>query len=166
MKRSLINVGLLMIVCSIAVLAEPQGPGANPLVGTWKLNLAKSKYSPGPPPKSGTTKIEAVEGGIRLVNEGVNDQGQAVRSEYAVKFDGKDYPRKGTIAGKSNTIQDTAAIRKIDDHTYDLTYKLKGRILATARWDISRDGKTRTITFTGKDAQGRRVDNILVFEKQ
>ena len=49
----------------------------DPLIGTWKMNVAKSKYSPGPAPKSGTTKISAVPGGIRLVTNGVNDKGKA-----------------------------------------------------------------------------------------
>ena len=139
----------------------------NPLVGTWKLNLAKSKYSPANlAPKSGTTKIEAVAGGIKLSADGVDAQGQATHTEYTAMFDGKDYPWKGTIAGRPSPNQDAITWRKVDDYTYESVNKLKGQALTTSRNVISRDGKTRTITTTGKNAQGQTINNTTVYEKQ
>lgn len=160
------RLGMLLFV----VLLVSVGVGAqdNPLVGTWKLNLAKSKYSPGPAPKSGTTKITAVAGGISLVADGVDDKGQATRASYAAKFDGKDHPEKMTLGGKANPkpTADAIAWKKIDDYTYESTAKLKGQVMTTTHYTISRDGKTRTNTVTGKDAQGRTVNNTIVYEKQ
>jgi len=139
----------------------------NPLVGTWKLNLAKSKYSPANlAPKSGTTKIEAVAGGIKLTADGVDAQGQATHLEYTAMFDGKDYPIQATIGGRPNPNQDAVTWRKIDDYTYENTAKLKGQALTTTRVAIARDGKTRTNTVTGKNAQGQTVNNTAVYEKQ
>jgi hypothetical protein len=139
----------------------------DPLIGTWKMNVAKSKYSPGPAPKSGTTKISAVPGGIRLVTNGVNADGKATVGQYTAKFDGKDYPIKSTVAGKPNpNAADAESVKKIDDHTYEVTAKRKGEVLNVTRWVISADGKTRTNTVTGKNAEGQTVDNTIVFEKQ
>jgi hypothetical protein len=139
----------------------------DPVIGTWKMNVAKSKYSPGPAPKSGTTKISAVPGGIHIVANGVNADGQATVAQYTAKFDGKDYPIKATVAGKPNpNAADAESVKKIDDHTYEATAKVKGEVLNVTRWVISADGKTRTSTVTGKNAQGQTVNNTIVFEKQ
>ena len=67
----------------------------NNMVGTWKLNLAKSTYSPGPAPKSQTAKIEAVTGGIHEVADRVGADGKSVHYEFTAMFDGKDYPVSG-----------------------------------------------------------------------
>src|SRR5437870_11676462 len=67
--------------------------GTDPWIGTWRLNLAKSTFSPGPPPKSNTLKIEAVSGGAQKHTfDGVNSQGQPTHSERVGKFDGADVP--------------------------------------------------------------------------
>src|SRR6478672_10142096 len=85
--------------------------GADTWVGTWKLNIAKSKYSPGPPPKSGTVRISTSSGGgISIVGDGVDADGKSTHTENTGKFDGKDYPVEG--AATPNT---TRAFKRIDD---------------------------------------------------
>ena len=74
-------------------------------------------------------------------------------------FDGKDYPVKG------NANADTQAFTKIDDHGYQVVSKKAGKVTLTSRVVISPDGKTRTTTQTGTDAQGRAVNNTIVHEK-
>lgn len=137
------------------------------LVGTWRLNLDKSEYSPGPPPKSGMTRITVVAGGINIVADGVDDKGQATRASYTAKFDGKYYPEKMTIEGKPNPnpTADAVAWKKIDNYTYESTAKLKGQVMTTTRYAISQDGKTCTNTVTGKNPQGQTVNNTIVYEK-
>ena len=140
---------------------------ADMVMGTWKLNLAKSKYSPANlAPKSGMTKIEAVPGGIKLTADGVDSQGRKTYIEYTAKFDGKDAPVKTTIDGKPSPDQDAVMWKKIDDYTYENTAMLKGKALTTTRVVVSRDGKTRTNTVTGKNAQGQTISNTVVFDKQ
>jgi hypothetical protein len=56
--------------------------------------------------------------------------------------------------------------KKIDDYTYENVAKLKGQALTTTRMVVSKDGKTRTNTVTGKNAQGQTVTNVVVFEKK
>ena len=141
--------------------------GADMLAGTWKLNVAKSKYSPGPAPQSNTVKFSAIDGGIKLVADGVDSQGKKTHNEYTAKFDGKDNPTKPMLDGKPNSnAADTVAYKKIDDYTYEATNKLKGKTLAVARHVISKDGKTRTVTTTGTNAQGQKLNDTTVFEKQ
>ena len=80
-------------------------------MGTWKLNVAKSKYSPGPAPKSNTAKYEASEGGMKGVQDGVGADGKPTHVEFTAKYDGKDYAYKG------NPNIDTIAVKRIDDDT-------------------------------------------------
>ena len=139
-------------------------------LGTWKLNVEKSKYSPGPPPKSLTVKFEASEGGgqvglgfgvvVKLTSDGVDAQGKPTHGEYSAKFDGKDYPWKG----QPNA--DATSLKRIDDYTYESVWKKGGKVTITTNNVVSPDGKTRTSTQMGKDAQGQDVNNTVVFEKQ
>jgi hypothetical protein len=156
---------LLFLTLLVSVGAWAQN---DPLIGTWKMNITKSKYSPGPPPKSPTaTKITAVAGGIRIVSDGVNAQGQVTHTDGTFKFDGKEYPRKAMAGGKPDTTTyDSIAIKKIDANNYEATEKMNGQMYGVVQWTISQDGKTRTITGSGKNAQGQTTNNVIVFDKQ
>src|SRR5262249_31501895 len=130
-------------------------------VGTWKLNLAKSKYSPGPAPKSQTLKIEAWgEDGVKYTADGVGADGKPTHAEFQAKYDGKDYAFKG------NPDADTLAYKRIDANTLEATLKMKGKPIITAKAMVSKDGKTRTVTQMGKNAQGQTIDITSVYEKQ
>ena len=133
--------------------------GADVVSGTWKLNVAKSKYDPGPPPKESATKIEAVPGGLKFTVDGVNAEGKPTHFEWTAKFDGKDVPVKG------DPNRDTAALKKVDDHTFEIVNKKDGKVTTTNRIVVSRDGKTRTVTATGTNAKGQKVNNTAVYEK-
>lgn len=133
---------------------------ADALSGTWKVNPAKSKYSPGLAPKSLTVKVEADENNIRVNSDGTDAEGKPTHIEFSAKFDGKDYPLIGVPNG------DTIAVQRIDAHTYQSTTKKAGQVTMTVRTTVSKDGKTRTSTFKGKDPQGRDVNNVVVYEKQ
>ena len=128
--------------------------------GNWKVNLAKSKYDPGPPPKGPNySKIDAMPGGLKFTNNGVNAEGKPTASEWNGKFDGNDNPVKGDPA------RDTAALKKINDHTIEIVNKKDGKVTTTNRTVFSKDGKTRTGTATGTNAKGEKVNNVVVFEK-
>lgn len=133
---------------------------ADNLAGTWRLNVSKSKYSAGAPPKSQVTKIEAVDGGIREIVDRVNADGKKVHWEWTVKYDGKDYPVNG------DPDRDAASIRRIDDYTVEVVNKKNGKVTTTMRIVVARDGKTRTNAVTGVNAAGQKVDNVLFFEKE
>ena len=160
---------LFFLVLLVSVGARAQNdPLIGKLVGTWKENLAKSTFTPGPPPKGATIlKITAAAGGIRTVADGVNERGQVTHTDVTAKLDGKNYPRKATAGGKPDTTTyDSVAMKKIDAYTYEATNKQKGQMFGVTRTTISQDGKTRTTTGTGKNAQGQTTNNVTVWDKQ
>ena len=145
---------------SLSLLGSGAAQAADNWVGTWKLNVAKSKYSPGPAPKSSVAKYEAWDGGIKGVTDGVGADDKPTHTEFAAKFDGKEYAYKGSAA------YDTIVVKRIDDNTYEASLKGKGNATMTSRNVVSKDGKTRTQTQTGTDAQGKAISNTVVFDRQ
>ena len=161
---------LLLAACGPAAEPESTTPADAPPVaaapsavhaGTWTLNLSKSTYSPGPAPKSQTLKIEAWgDDGLKYAADGVGADDKPTHSEFEAKFDGVDYAFKG------NPDADTLAYKVIDPNTLEATLKLKGTPTVTANVVVSADGKTRTVTQTGKDSKGAAVNIVSVYEKQ
>jgi hypothetical protein len=135
---------------------------SDPWIGTWKVNLAKSTYSPGPKPTvAGTVKMEASGGGVKTTIDGANAQGQPTHTESVAMFDGKDNPVKGAPAPNSTT-----ALKRIDARSFEATAKVDGKVTVVTRVAISADGKTLTATQAGKNAQGAAVKNVIVAERQ
>ena len=148
-----------VVVAVVAAFASPSF-AQNP-VGVWKVNVAKSKYSPGPPPKSSTITTTAVAGGsYKSVNETVPATGAATKTEVTYKFDGHDNP----ITNNPNA--DTQAYTRADDRHWTVVSKKAGKVTLTSKIELAADGKSRTTTQTGTDAQGRAVNNLIVYEKQ
>ncbi len=134
---------------------------SDPQVGIWKLNLEKSKYSPGPGPKSATTKIEAVGAGTKVSVEQALADGTARRWEFTANYDGKDSPVTG-----NNPDADTVARTRLDANTVQTVAKKGGKVTTTQTSAVSSDGKTRTVTTKGVNASGQQVNNVAVYEKQ
>jgi hypothetical protein len=155
-KTILIGVNLALVVAG-TLLAQTQ----ESLLGTWKMNAAKSKYSPGPVPKSNIAKWESFEGGVKHTVDVVPAKGETQHYEASGKLDGKDNPVKG-----NNPDADTVAFSKIDARTYEVISKMGGKTTLTARIVVAADGKTRITTQTGKDGQGQTVNNSIFYEKQ
>jgi hypothetical protein len=132
---------------------------ANPNLGTWKLNEAKSKLGAGIP-KNLTVVYEAAGDNIKGTIDGVDGMGKPTHNEWTGKFDGKDYPVSG------DPTSDTRAIKKIDDHNYELTVKKDGKVTMSGKAVISADGKTRTVTVSGTNAAGKKVKGTSVYDKQ
>jgi hypothetical protein len=136
--------------------------GNDPRVGTWKLNVAKSKYSPGPAPQSLTVKVEPVAQGEKVTAEFVNADGTRSTVQYVeANFDGKDYPLTGSQFGA-----DTVSLKRIDRWTTERTDKKGSTVIQTLRRVVSKDGKTMTVTTKGTDAKGQAMNNVALFERQ
>ena len=144
-----------MLVLGVAVVAEDSN------IGTWKLNLAKSKFNPGPAPKSQTMTIEAWGAdGVTFAADSVDAEGKASHWEFQAKYDGKFVPFKG------NPDADMLAYKRIDANRVEATTQLNGKPAQTTKIVVSADGKTRTLTQTGKNAKGQTVNNVVVYDKQ
>jgi hypothetical protein len=151
----ILAVGML----TAAVLATAQTK--DPFVGTWRLNVAKSKYSPGPAPKSQTAVYEAAGKGYKISVKAEPASGAAQQWSYTTNLDGMDAPVTG-----NNPNADTISVKRIDAHTLEAVAKKGGKVTTTQRNVVAADGKTRTVTTTGTDAKGQKVNNVTVLEKQ
>ena len=159
-KRSAIVFAALATLLTVSASARAQS--ADPWMGTWKVNLAKSTFSPGPKPTvAGTVKMEPSAGGFKTTLDGPNAQGQPTHTETVGTFDSKDNPVKGAQAPNTTT-----AYKRIDGRTFEARGKVDGKPTVTTRVAISADGKTLTATQTGKNAQGQNVNNTIVADKQ
>jgi hypothetical protein len=133
---------------------------SDPAIGTWKLNVAKSKYVPGPVPKSNTITITAAGNGIHVTAKGEDATGKPTSIDYTATYDGKDSPVKGAPA------YDTTALKRVDPNTTEQTRKKEGKAVQTVTRKISADGKTMTVTTRGKDENGRTLNTMAVYDKQ
>jgi len=158
MRKNLFMVSLP--ACCAIVLSSSVALAGDNWLGMWNLDLAKSKYSPGPAPKSLTLKFEATPDGIKFTGDGVSADGKPNHSMFLSKFDGKDVPYEG------NPDADTASPMKLDDNSYSNTWKKGGKTTITAKVVVSADGKTMTITQTGTNAKGEAVNNTIVYNQQ
>jgi hypothetical protein len=149
----------------VAVSIAAQGQATDPWIGTWRTNLTKSTFSPGPTPKTpATVTIEAAPGGsIKTTIDSATPEGKPTHTETVGAFDGKDNPVKGAPALALNN---TTALKRIDARTFEAQGKVDGKPTVTTRVVVSADGKTMTATQTGQNAQGQPVKNVIVLEKQ
>jgi hypothetical protein len=147
----------LVVVFAGTTLAQP---GSSNL-GTWKLNLAKSTFSPGTAPKSATFTNVVAGAGIKSTSDSVAADGTARHSEYTMVYDGKDNPLTGnSLSG------DVVAGTRVDASTLTFVYKKGGKVTVTTTNVASSDGKTYTITAKGTNAQGQPVNSVAVYDKQ
>jgi hypothetical protein len=151
--RLLIGIAFVLALAVMALAADQ-------FVGTWKLNVAKSKFPPGQAPKSVTFKVEAQDNGLKWVTDSVEADGKPSHWQYSAKYDGKDY----RVTGATDT--DTIALTKINASTFTWVEKKDRKETSGGRNVISNDGKTMTVTLKGKNAQGQDISETLVVDKQ
>ena len=156
MRVGIGKVGLALLFISASVWAAQ-----DPLIGTWKLNLSKSTYSPGPPPKS-SLNTYGPHGQDRFTYDAVqvDAQGTSLHVTFVADYDGKDYPITG------DPTRDAIFAERIDAYTTRTTNKKNGKITTASLRVISKDGQTMTLTTTGTNAQGQPVNNVTVYERQ
>jgi len=155
MKRKTVLFNLVALFAAAVVCFA----AADVSMGTWKLNEAKSKISPGT--AKNTTVVYAAAGdSVKITVDGVDADGKPAHNEWTGKFDGKEYPVTGDPAS------DTRAYKRVNDHTLAVTNKKGGKVTVTVRVVVAADGKSRTVTFDGTDAQGKKFSSIAVYDKQ
>jgi hypothetical protein len=132
--------------------------GANPQMGTWKLNEGKSKLAPGM--GKNTTVVYSEQGDkIKITVEGVDKDGKPTQGVWIGKWDGKAYPSKGNMSW------DSAAYKVVNDYTNDITTMKDGKVLWSGRIEVGKDGKSRTVTINGTDANGKKFKARVVYDK-
>lgn len=159
MKRALrfAVITFLAVAGSSAVRAQ-----SNPLVGTWKLDVTKSKYDPGPVPKSLTRTVEPQGNGVKYTFEGVAADGKPIAYGFSATFDGKD----SLVTGSMPSGADTISAKRIDANHYVATQKKGGKEVGVSQVAVSKDGKVTTVDVTGTTASGAKEHDVQVYDKQ
>jgi len=153
----MLAVGVLAVLAGSVAQAQ-----SSPLVGTWKLNVAKSKFEPGPGPKSLTRTVAAQGEGVKYTFDGVAADGKQLSYGFSVNFDGKDNPINGSIPSGADTI----SAKKTDANHFVATLKKGGKEIGISRVTVSADGKTTTVESTGTNAAGAKTHDVQVYDKQ
>ena len=153
MKAKTIALAISLVFVTVAM-----GFQTDPQIGTWKINEAKSKF-PGKA-RNHTVVYEAAGDQVKVTVDGVDESGNSTHSEWTGKYDGKEYP----VTGDANS--DVRSYRKINKNTLTITGKKNGKVTLSGRIVVSRDGKSRTVTTTTTDAQGKKARTVAVYDKQ
>jgi hypothetical protein len=138
----------------------PSADKADPALGTWKLNLAKSKFDPGPAPKSQMRTYAQSDAGTTLTISGVSADGSPFSTKATVKYDGKDYP----LAGNPN--YDTLSLKRVNGTTVRTTLIRGGKVVGTMMRSVSDHGTVLTVSTTVTDPKGAAHNDVAVFDKQ
>ena len=128
------------------------------VMGTWKLNEAKSKFSPGAS-KNTTVVYSNMGDQVKVTTDGTGGDGKPLQTEWVGKFDGKDYPLTGDASS-------TRAYKQINDRTLEITNKKDGKVTTSGRAMVSADGKTRTLKLNGTDSKGKTFTETAVYDKE
>jgi hypothetical protein len=160
MSRGRIH-GLAAALVTILWVSPGTAQSADPTYGTWKLDVAKSTFSPGPAPKELTVTIEADGPGRKVSVVGTDGDGAPVKWGYTGTFDRKENPVTG-----NNPNADVVMLRRLSPTTTRATYKKAGKETNVNGISVSADGKTLTVASSGTNAEGKPVKSTMVFVKQ
>ncbi len=154
----MIKTRIAVVAVALSFAAATACFAANPHMGTWKLNEAKSKLVPGMGKNTTVTYAEQKDK-IKITVEGIDKDGKPTHSVWVGKFDGKAYPVKGNLPYNS------VAYRVVNDRTNDITAMKDGKIGWSGQITVAADGKSRTVTINGTDAQGKKFKGKAVYDK-
>jgi hypothetical protein len=148
----------IALTISLVFVATGMAFADSPHMGTWKLNEAKSKLAG---KARNNTVVYAAEGDqIKITVDGVDENGNPAHNEWTGKFDGKPYP----VTGDTNA--DTRSYTQLNTRTLVFKNEKSGKVTVEGRVVISSDGKSRTVTTTATNAEGKKVTNVAVYDKQ
>ena len=150
---------IAVFAVALSFMATAACFAANPHMGTWKLNETKSKIPPGMGKNTTVTYAEAKDE-VKVTVDGVDKDGKPTHSVWVGKFDGKAYPVKGNLP------YDSVAYKMVNDRTNDITAMKDGKTAWTGRITVAADGKSRTVTINGIDADGKKFKGKAVYDKE
>jgi hypothetical protein len=159
LKRAVWILPALCLFLGLTTAVSAQG---DPRVGTWELDLAKSTFSPGPPPRRQTLWYKVEGQGLTALLQGVDAAGTPLNPDsgnLTIYLDGKDHPTP-------QPGYDSSAWTRLKGSNYVVNRKKAGKVVLTSTNIVSPDGKVMTITTTGVDADGRPVNNVSVYNRQ
>lgn len=152
-RRILASLAVFLAGVAVGIAAD-----AN-MMGTWKLNEAKSQIGAGAT-KNLTVIYAAAGDKLKVTVDGINSEGKPVHHEWTGKVDGKDYPVTG------DPTSDTRSYKKIDDRTLEFAGKKGDKVTVIGRIVQSADGQSRTVTSSFTDAKGNKIESTAIYDKQ
>ena len=156
--KTIIKTSFTAAMLVIALVATASA--ADTAIGTWKLNLEKSTFSPGPAPKSQTRTYAETAQGISLTVQTTAADGKETTATLTFKDDGKPYPATG------NADFDMVSVKRVDAQTVHSTQMKGTATVGTAVRTVSKDGKTLTFTQKGTHAGGVKYEDKSVYDRQ
>ena len=132
---------------------------ADPMAGTWKLNLSESKFETGPAPRTGTIRVDEEGLDFRVTADGINSEGKPVKFSFTVRKDGKEYP----VTGPEGT--GTTSWRRVDDHTTEMVFRMGGKEVGRNDVVVSPDGRRQTVKTSGIDVKGQKHNSVVIYDK-
>jgi hypothetical protein len=158
-KRVVVFCASLLLLAGIAVTSAVRAAD-NPSAGTWKLNLEKSKYDPGPAPKSVTATIKIENNTEAYTSDTVTSTDAAVHASFTAKLDGTEAPVTGI------PYADMISVKMISPNHSTAKLSKGGKLMMTVHVVVAADGKSRTVTYAGTNEKGQTVKDSLVYDKQ
>ncbi|HEY1583228.1 MAG TPA: hypothetical protein VGF73_09030 [Chthoniobacterales bacterium] len=150
----------LLVVAAFWLTAAATTFAASAQMGTWKLNEAKSKFGPDAT-KNKTVTYAAAEGGMTKVTvDGTDKDGKAVHWTTTVKFDGKPYKVEG------DPVADEVVYKSVSSQTNEITLMKDGKVVASGKITVSKDGKSRVVTISAKGADGKKMSEKAYYDKE
>ena len=145
---------------TFSVVAATALWAVDPTLGTWQLNVQKSRFLPGPGFRSETRTYEEQRDGVKVTIRTVNGKGRQVTSVYLTTPDGQQH----TVSGSGGPA-DSVGLKQINEYTAESTLMHAGKEIAKTTRVVSEDGKTMTITYKGLDPEGNQVNYTLIFDR-
>jgi hypothetical protein len=149
-----------VLVGAVLAIATAAASAADPVIGTWKLNAAKSTFSPGPALKSQTRSYAQSPDGMVLTTKTVAADGKESTLSLTFKADGKPY----AVSGSPDF--DTVSVKRVDARTVNSTLMKAGVTVGTGVRKVSKDGKTLTFAQKGTHVGGAKYDDVLVYDRE
>jgi hypothetical protein len=154
----MIKTRIAVVALALSFLGAAGCFAANPHIGTWKLNEAKSQFAPGMG-KNLTVVYGEMTDKMKVTVDGVDKDGKPTHGVWEGMADGKAYKTKGNLAW------DAAAYKVVNDHTYEITTMKGGKVFSNSKSTVSADGKTRTVATEGMNADGKKFKSKAVYDK-
>ena len=152
------------LACVVAVVSSAVVAQTDPHIGTWKMNPAKSSFTPGPAPKALTLVYTTAGGNLVVLLQGTDPDGKPINPEkntQTIVMDGKDHPTSG------NANWDTSSWKRVNARTFEVTRKKHGHVAQTSTNTVSADGKTLTTNAKGVSPSGQpNSTSVTVYDKQ
>ena len=174
MRRTLNVTAGVAVMWSVLASAQAPAPSTDPIIGTWRVNVAKSTYSPGPPPPATLPTLRRyapIEGGwMQFVQTSINQQGDPTAQLNVFKVDGQKHAvhNVATVTALLTTGKPTNVMRsyrRIDSLTTEFTTYTDGVAGPPSVRVVAKDGKSFSETTKGKNPQGQEFNNVVVYER-